>query len=245
MYLTKLALPKPDLAQYATARGFSQRLTTNYLVHSVMAEAFSGCPSPFDVQDKGRLLRILFYSENDADELKNRAQIGASPEAYEAIRWEERASKPMPDPFPDDMALQFEIRACPVVRKASAGEGRNADGERRTWEEGTELDAFLARQWTSEGSLSREEVYREWLERQFRARGGAEPKTIDVAGFTLAEMTRRNGGESRSVTTMQRPDVTLEGTLRTTDGGAFTKLLRSGLGRHKSFGYGMLKVRPT
>jgi len=244
MHLTKLALPKTEVAQYAKTRGFSQRLMTNYLVHSVMAEAFSGCPSPFDVQDKGHLLRILFYSDEDADALHSHAQVGASPEAYEAIRWDERASKPMPDPFPMDMTLQFEVRACPVIRKASAGEGKNADGERRTWEEGDELDAFLARQWTSDNSLSREEVYCDWLERQFRSRGSAEPQAIAVGGFTLTEMTRRGGGDDRSVKTIQRPDVTLEGKLQITDGKAFTELLRSGLGRHKSFGYGMLKVRP-
>jgi len=37
--------------------------------------------------------------------------------------------------------------------------------------------------------------------------------------------------------------VTLTGTLRVTDSDAFLALLRSGIGRHKSFGYGMLKVR--
>jgi len=43
--------------------------------------------------------------------------------------------------------------------------------------------------------------------------------------------------------TMKRPDVTLTGTLTVTDSDAFGTLLRSGIGRHKSFGYGMLKVR--
>lgn len=245
MYLTKLAIPKPALAKFATTRGFSQQLTTNYLVHSVMAEAFSGCPAPFVVQDKGRLLRILFYSDTDADEIVGRAQLGSSPEAYESIRWKEIASKPMPDPIPEALTLTFEVRACPVVRKASAGEGRNKEGEVREWDEGTELDAYLSRQWTTDESLTRETVYCDWLKQQLEQRGGAELDSIQVEGFSLTEMTRRSGGEQRSVTTMTRPDVTLSGNLQVTDSEAFTQLLRSGVGRHKSYGYGLLKIRPA
>ncbi len=245
MQLSKLAVPKPDLAQFATARKFSQRLTTNYLVHSVLAEAFSGCPTPFDVQDKGRLLRVLFYSDKDAEGLHSHAQLASSPEAYEAVRWDETASKPLPDALPNDTALQFHVRSCPVVRKASAGQGKNAEGEVREWDAGTEMDAFLSRQWTSEEELSREEVYCDWLDRQFRERGGAEVKEVTMEGFSITEMTRRSGEDGRSVYSMKRPDVTLSGKLQVTDPEAFSTLLRSGIGRHKSFGYGMLKIRPA
>jgi len=64
--------------------------------------------------------------------------------------------------------------------------------------------------------------------------------------FSIERMTRRipkNGNGERKADTIKRPDVTLTGTLQVTDGDAFVDLLRSGLGRHKSFGYGMLKVR--
>lgn len=245
MYLSKLAIPKPKLAQFAKTRSFSSQLTSNYLIHSVLSEAFSDCPSPFTAQEKGRIFRILFYSEEHIDDLAPRVKVGASPEAYTAIRWDEGASKPLPDPFPEAMTLQFELRACPVVRKASAGEGKNKDGERRTWEEGDELDVFLAEQWTNEESLSRDKVYTDWLDRQFDNRGGARLQSVSLAGFTLAEMTRRSRNSDRSVKKMKRPDVTLTGILEVTDAGAFSDLLMSGLGRHKSFGYGMLRIRPT
>lgn len=251
MHLSKLAIPKPKLAEFAKTRNFSPRLTSNYLVHSVLSEAFSDCLSPFTAQEKGRIVRVLFYSdvpfssERDADDLETRAQVAASPEAYSAIRWEESASKPLPDPFPEGMTLQFELRACPVVRKASAGEGVNKEGERRTWKEGDELDVFLVEQWTSEETLSREEVYADWLERQFDVRGGAALQSVNVTGFSLTEMTRRSHDNDRSVKKMKRPDATFSGTLDVTDADAFTDVLRSGLGRHKSFGYGMLRIQPA
>jgi CRISPR system Cascade subunit CasE len=57
-------------------------------------------------------------------------------------------------------------------------------------------------------------------------------------------MLRRRGAD-RKPKVLKRPDVTLTGHLRVTDGEAFMKLLASGIGRHKSFGFGMLKIRPT
>ena len=224
---------------------------TGYLVHCALGELFQDdAPKPFSVENEsqnGRQVHVLGHTAADADTLQTNAQLDASPTVYEICDWDKLAAKPMPETFPEGMTLQFELRACPVVRKASAGEGVNQNGETRTWNEGDELDAFLAEAWTrpKEDDLDREQVYREWLARQFDIRGGAEVDSDAVAmtRFSIERMTRRTQGEDRSVTTIKRPDVTLTGTLQVTDGDAFVDLLRSGLGRHKSFGYGMLKVR--
>jgi len=223
---------------------------TGYLVHCALGELFGDeAPQPYAVQNEsqnGRQVRVLGYTAADDDTLQSHAQLDASPTVYDICDWDRLAAKPMPDTFPEGMALQFELRACPVVRKASAGEGVNQHGETRTWDEGDELDAFLAEAWTrpEEDDLSREQVYRDWLQRQFEIRGGAavDPDAIAMTRFSIERMTRRNGPD-RTPDTIKRPDVTLTGTLQVTDGDAFVDLLRSGLGRHKSFGYGMLKVR--
>ncbi|MFB6231387.1 MAG: type I-E CRISPR-associated protein Cas6/Cse3/CasE [Salinibacter sp.] len=221
---------------------------TGYLVHCALKELFQNdAPQPYSVEDElqnGRQVRVLGYTAADAGALQSRAQLDASPTVYEICDWDRLAAKPMPDTFPQGMELQFELRACPVVRKASAGEGVNQHGETRRWEEGDELDAFLAEAWTrpEEEDLSREQVYRDWLDRQFEIRGGAELQSAGMTRFSIERMTRRTGPD-RTADTIKRPDVTLTGTLRVTDSSAFLDLLRSGIGRHKSFGYGMLKVR--
>jgi CRISPR system Cascade subunit CasE len=222
---------------------------TGYLVHCALGELFQDdAPKPFSIENEaqnGRQVRVLGYTAADADTLQANAQLDASPTVYEICDWDRLAAKPMPATFPEDMDLQFELRACPVVRKASAGKGVNQNGNTRTWEEGDELDAFLAEAWTrpEDDDLSREQVYRDWLSRQFEIRGGAALQSAGMTRFSIERMTRRTQGDDRTVTTIKRPDVTLTGTLRVTDGDAFVELLRSGLGRHKSFGYGMLKVR--
>lgn len=221
---------------------------TGYLVHCALGELFQDdAPQPFSIENEsqnGRQVRVLGYADADADMLQSHAQLDASPTVYDICDWDRLAAKPMPDAFPDGLALQFELRACPVVRKASAGEGVNQHGETRTWDEGDELDAFLAEAWTrpEDEELNREQVYRDWLDRQFEIRGGAELQSAGMTRFSIERMTRRNGPD-RTPDTIKRPDATLAGTLRVTDGDAFVDLLRSGLGRHKSFGYGMLKVR--
>ncbi len=228
------------------------RTDTGYLTHCALGELFGDdAPQPFSIEtdaQNGRQVRVLGYTAADADTLQSHAQLDASPTVYEIGDWDGLAAKPMPDTFPDGMTLQFELRACPVVRKASAGEGVNHNGEKRTWTEGQELDAYLAEAWTrpEDDDVSREQVYRDWLHRQFEIRGGAEPQSIGMDRFSIERMTRRvpkNDNGERKADTIKRPDVTLTGTLTVTDGDAFVDLLRSGLGRHKSFGYGMLKVR--
>jgi CRISPR system Cascade subunit CasE len=224
---------------------------TGYLVHCALGELFGDdAPQPFSVENEsqnGHQVRVLGYTEADADTLQTNAQLDASPAVYETCDWDQLAAKPMPDTFPEGMDLQFELRACPVVRKASAGEGVNQHGETRTWKEGDELDAFLAEAWKNpEEDLDREQVYRDWLARQFEIRGGAELQSAGMTRFSIERMMRRvpkNGNGERKADTIKRPDVTLTGTLTVTDGDAFVDLLRSGIGRHKSFGYGMLKVR--
>ena len=222
------------------------RVDTGYLVHCALGELFQDqAPKPFSIETEARsngsAVRILGYADVDSDALRELAKGFASPAVYDIARWEQCASKPMPESFPQGMRLGFELRACPVVRKASAGS--TPDGS-RSWREGEELDAFLSEAWECpDKELDRETVYREWLERQFEIREGAAPSSIGMERFSIERMTRRSHGEDRSVTTIQRPDVTLTGTLAVTESDAFTDLLRSGIGRHKSFGFGMLKVR--
>jgi CRISPR system Cascade subunit CasE len=43
----------------------------------------------------------------------------------------------------------------------------------------------------------------------------------------------------------ERPDAILVGTLRVSDEGGFRSLLRRGVGRHRAFGFGMLRIRPA
>lgn len=223
---------------------------TNYLVHCGLQELFQDqSPSPFCVEDtlrqiqeystngSGRYIRVLGYTGVDSETLQDVAKGFASPTVYRIADWDRVISKPMPEEYPSGMRLGFELRACPVVQKAS-------DGPK--WKAGQEIDAFLSQVWEindPEVGIDREEVYRDWLRRQLSIRGGAEVLQVGLERFSIERMTRRTHGENRKVHTIQRPDVTMTGNLEVTNSESFRELLSRGIGRHKSFGYGMLKIR--
>jgi CRISPR system Cascade subunit CasE len=266
-HMVQLFLDPRRLAELGKMQGLDlSRTSTNYLIHCALGELFGDdAPKPFYVDDDPRTVegtaaahgdrhvRVLGYADLDDDALREEAKLCPNPTVSAICDWDRFVASEMPTRLAEGRRLQFELRACPVVRKASAGEGENRHGERRTWEAGDELDAFLARAWANpEADLRREDVYRDWLCRQFDERGGAavEDGSIRMTRFSIERMTRRThdtgdatDGGDRTVNTLKRPDVTLTGTLEVTDADAFPALLRRGIGRHKSFGYGMLKVR--
>jgi hypothetical protein len=93
----------------------------------------------------------------------------------------------MPDEFPS-IELKFSLRASPVVTKASAGESRNRQGEKRTWDAGTQMDAFLSQAWESEkNDVTREGTYRHWLGRQLGEQ--AELKSFALKQYSLPDST--------------------------------------------------------
>lgn len=229
------------------------RVDDNYLVHCALGKLFQDqAPKPYCIESRqGKYLRVLGYAEVGADALQDAARAFAEPAVYDrACDWDKLASKPMPASLPEGMTMQFETRVCPIVRKSSAGDNGKEGKQRRSWRNGQELDAFLAEAWKPENDgveLDREAIYREWLTRQFEARdGGAtvEADSVRMTRFSIERLLRRHGAD-RKPKVIKRPDATLTGLLRVTDGQAFMKLLASGIGRHKSFGFGMLKIRPA
>jgi len=244
LQMIQLRLEMKGLTEIGKMLGLSlDQVDDNYLVHCALGKLFQEqAPKPFSLEKQdGRYLRVLGYGTSDADALQNAAQAFAEPAIYDnACDWDQIASKPMPIGFPETQKLGFELQACPVVRKSS-------DGPHPQRNEGAEVDAFLSKAWKVDDDvdLSREQVYLDWLERQLDIRGGAALEDASMNRFTLKRMFRRTHGSNREHKTIKRPDVTIEGTLTVTDTGDFNELLRKGIGRHKSFGYGMLKVRPA
>jgi CRISPR system Cascade subunit CasE len=232
---------------------------TNYLVHCALGELFGDeAPKPFFVDDdprpveetgtKDRFLRVLGYADAAKEDLREEARLCHNLTVSEMCDWDRFGGKKMPEHLSEGRRLAFDLRCCPVVRKGSAGQGQNAQGEVRTWREGQELDAFLSAAWEAgpDAEIDRESVYVDWLEHQFDVRGGANIESAGVERFSIERMTRRtqvSGNGERTAKTIKRPDVTLRGILQVTDADTFYHLLRSGIGRHKSFGFGMLKIR--
>jgi len=178
------------------------------------------------------------YSMSHADELRQLAEIGASPMVYEVCDWSRLAGKPMPNAFFQGIRLAFNVRACPVIRKSSSGPYHKA---------GAEVDAFLSKVWEINDPkvpIRREDVYRDWLRDRLLNQGGCTPISIEVASFSLDRLYRRTQGLERKGKLLKRPNVLFNGELEVASTSEFRELLTAGIGRHKRLGFGMIKVRP-
>ncbi|MEX0681585.1 MAG: type I-E CRISPR-associated protein Cas6/Cse3/CasE [Balneolales bacterium] len=249
LFMIQMWMKSRRLAELGKMLHLPLRQTSNsYLVHCALYELFQKqAPTPFCLEDhhqymsdytnSDRYLPVLCYSAIDKEDLNELAKGFASPSVYHILNWDRLLSKPMPVEYPNGMKLGFELRVCPVVRKASDG---------KKWEKGQEVDAFLSRVWEVDDenvSIEREEVYNDWLQHMLEKQSGAKLLSSQIKRFSLERMSRRTHGENRKVRIIKRPDVVLTGTLEVQNSEAFKELLKIGIGRHKSFGFGMLKIR--
>lgn len=245
LYMLRMQLDIPRLMDLGRRRRLSLRDTeTAYLVHCALGETFGdSSPQPFVVERPtqraaARHLSVLAYSSQSQEGLRARAQALADPSIYEIINWTRLAAKPLPAQWPTACRLGFQVRVCPVVRMAKEGP---------THRKGAEVDAFLAQCWAvgdPKIRVDRDAVYRDWFSQQIARHGGARLIEVKVESFQIERLLRRTHGEERKNKRCQRPEVTISGTLEVTEGDAFAGLLRRGIGRHRSFGFGMLLLRP-
>jgi CRISPR system Cascade subunit CasE len=231
LHLIQLDVEIGSLVRRAKARGLRlQDVDDGYLLHSWLDEVFGpGALRPFAVIGQfERTVRVLGYSRKDGEALQEEARLYSSPSNHEAGRWSSMASKPMPSAWRAGQRLGFGLRAAASVRQRSR-----------------EVDAFLARvdQVGPDEPLSRESVYREWLEAALRRQGGARLVSVELESFQLARLLRRTQGERRRARRITLPDVRFAGVLEVVDPALFSALLARGVGRHRAFGFGMLLLR--
>lgn len=225
--------------------------------HTLLMAAFGElAPKPFRVlEGKGERTEILAYTSSAPSNLRLYAKNYADPSTVTALCVADMCEKEMPGAFDAGQRLGFELRLRPTVRQ-------DRDGNRRT---SREKDAFLAAldKLPPRGDrpdIEREDVYRDWLATRFGAAAEIEPGSVRIAELRRTMLLRRGrpeDGSARrdlvSVGLLRRgvageqgggPDAVFTGTLKVVDSAAFHALLGRGLGRHRSFGFGMLLLRP-
>ena len=239
LHLVRLHLDPRKLIELGRRRRLPLRdVDTGYLAHCMLGELFGeAAPRPFAIsRNGGRAVEVLAYSDRAPDTLRHQADAFADPWLHSASDWDAFAAKPMPAEWAPGSRVGFAARVCPVVRISRGS---------TTHRPGAELDAFLAR-CEAEGQsveVSRDTVYSDW----FRARippDAARLVGVRMEAFALERLVRRKHDESRSSTVKTRPEVRLTGELEVVASRAFNDLLRRGVGRHRSFGFGMLLLRP-
>lgn len=260
LHLIRSVLDRREVARRAPRRAGSDE---GYTLHAALAHAFAVAPDEpaavpfrtFAVDDtfpsSDQALFLLAYSERPATALRE----AFGPDGKRVVQALEGREVPL---LPRSTELRFRLRAMPVVRTKTPPPGGAPAKTTSSGRPGSrEVDAFLharfadwspdppsfdrpfeRREWEWE---AREQAYREWFLGQLNrhATGAAELTDFALESFRRARLYRRGGGPSTA------PDCVLTGRLRVQDPEAFLGLLARGVGRHRAFGYGMLRVRPA
>ncbi len=226
-----------DVREFQRWMGTRRLQDPDHAMHCLLTECFGDlAPKPFRLitPRDGPAACLYGYGLAVADELRESAAICADPLQHRIIPAGGIHSKAMPDEFPDGKRLGFEVRLRPVIRKAR-GSGR----------EEAEVDAFQAR---AEGfpsqamPFTRERIYAEWLAARLAGKAGA---ALDLESVKLVSFQRTRAYRRLRARQSEGPDAVMRGVLTITGPAAFAGALRQGIGRHRSYGYGMLLLRPA
>jgi CRISPR system Cascade subunit CasE len=235
---------EPDMAR-AMEWGAREKLLKpsgddGYLWHALLKAAFGEfAPKPFRLVEPsgGRPPYLVGYVNATEDALRSHAAAYADPAIAAALGLPALAIKLMPNSFASGRKLGFEVRVRPVVRQTKDG-----DRDRKR-----EIDVFLqqAQAHPDDEKPSRAKVYEDWLAMRLLT-GGAKLDQMSIVWLRRSAITRR--GRARLIEVHGNkgggPDACFEGTLTVSDPEAFRALLARGLGRHRSFGFGMLLLKP-
>ena len=207
-----------------------------YAMHCLLAGVFGeAAPKPFRLvtpRHQGAPSAVLYgYGSADAEALRDAANQYADPFQSSALPVESLKSKPMPVRWQPGQRLGFELLVRPVVRFS----------DRSGWR-GAERDVFQAEADPHpKGGMdrSRLEVYHDWLASKLHKGGAVLERHSVLKAFERVRSIRKL--HQRPI---EGPSALMAGVLVVDDPVAFAGLVAHGVGRHRSYGYGMLLLRP-
>ena len=206
-------------------------LDEGFVWHGLLQAVFgTNAPKPFVDRAAVGSNELLGYA-NEAEPLEDVDPLAARAAGIAGLR-----ATTMPSEWRAGRMLSFEVRARPIMRT------RQGDEPGRT----VELDAaVIARK--HDPAISREQAYEQWLGRELARDGAAQLTSMRLAAFARTRVTRRQGApgdRAWSPGALEGPDAWFRGSLKIAEPDAFSALLRRGVGRHRSFGFGCLLIAP-
>lgn len=240
LHLIELPLSLRSLHLWAGGRKLKSQTDEGVALHHLLGEVFGPAvlqPFRLLVAPRAQTGTLYAYAANEASVLQGLARSCLTPSHAEVIALDRLRSLPRPaSTWTVGQSLGFDLRVRPVVRLASALLASNESGTQFAFGKGAEVDAFVAAVLRGKQSM-REAAYLDWISTRLAPGAMLDPSITRLAGFERNRIQR--DGKS-----LEGPDAVVHGTLTVTDPVAFAELLARGVGRHRSYGYGMLLLRP-
>ena len=225
-------------------------LDEGFALHVLLSSVFGkSVLQPFRLLHPSRAptATLYAYSDRTHDALRKVAGVVGPPDCLQVLKVDELLAKPMPRRFRAGQRLGFDARVRPIRRLARDLPDSQSG---KVLRKGSEIDAFrlelLQRSpdgWRkpdgrSPAGISRESVYVGWLSERLANVADVDGNACRLASFRRSRALRGNGKGPEG------PDAILHGECVVRDPVDFAARLRTGVGRHRAFGYGMLIVRP-
>jgi CRISPR system Cascade subunit CasE len=199
------------------------------LIKTALSETFGAgnWPKPFFVRSRPQSgsYDVLAYSSRSPDELKSIYM--PLPSLADAVPLDGIKGYQLTSPAAGT-ELRFHITFCPMVRTYS---------DKSKGIKGRERDVYIQEIEQNRNEADRRDrmtVYRDYLAERL---SGVKLLSIQPLGFKM-EPIRRGKGEQEHRFTV--PTATFAGMLRVTDPAAFLETVVTGIGRQRTYGFGML-----
>ncbi|WP_028324221.1 type I-E CRISPR-associated protein Cas6/Cse3/CasE [Desulfatirhabdium butyrativorans] len=237
LHLVRMNLNREELIRFAQYHNLlrSRDDDFGYVLHAWLKSMFAeASPKPFYFDTRHAV--CYGYCTTDAETLAENARAFADPLAHRVLAQDSLAGKPMPPKWPIGKRLELHVRACPITRKGD-----------------TEKDAFLRAldQWVEKGEDPAEkpvraQIYREWFEKQIDP-GILILEHVSVEGMRArgARLRRSRASNPSGLRTIERPEAHFRAVVTIRNSEEFTRMLIRGIGRHRSFGFGMIRLMPA
>ena len=237
LHLVGIPVDLRQLHHWGTHRSlvYNGYLDEGLALHHLLGECFGRAalqPFRMMVSRGQRWGEVFGYADRDGAALDQTARTVATPDLLEVIDLDRIHSAPRPESaWRESQRLGFDLRVRPVVRLVKA-----IEHEGKHFRQGAEVDAWLSHVLAG-GQTDRETLYLDWLEARLGGAATLERQTSRMAMFRRSKAVR-----GRRMT--EGPEVVIHGTLSVRDPGEFARKLAQGVGRHRTYGYGMILLRP-
>ena len=218
--------------------GSRSRFDAGYALHILLSGMFGPAAlQPFRLftSPRRRVAGLYAYTDLDRDELCDIAAAVTTPDALRVLSPARLRTRLMPSRFRPGQRLGFDLRVRPVRRLGRDLVDPHSD---TVFVKGSEVDAFRfdCLRHGAEPAADRGQIYARWLAE--RCGEAVRVETCRLSAFSRSRAVRGDGPGPDG------PDATLLGELTVRDPDVFAQLVRKGVGRHKSYGYGMMLLRP-
>lgn len=270
LYLLHVPIRLSALARYCDDRGWTPGkrrdgresdagFDAGRALHHVLDETFGPSvlkPFRLMVPRERDVGTVYAYTGKSKDELLATISETAPPEftGDRILRLSDLDTRAMPTNWSQGKRLGFDLRIRPVARIRK--ELPNPNPKQSAYKPGSEVDVFLLEAQrnhpdqrprlvngfpTASGmtiaGCDRPAVYLDWLAARLDGIVELDRERTEMTSIQRTRVAR--GGAS-----VEGPDATFHGELTVLDPTRFHALLARGVGRHLSFGYGMLLLRP-